>query len=91
METTELMIEKIVAAVAEPMATGRQTHYLRECLHHLVRMAKLEHSKAKRDAPLAINVPATYSAKKSKIATRQLLASLMTRQRKLDFEAHAPE
>jgi hypothetical protein len=87
-QMTEQMIEKIVAAVIGPVPAPRQAYYLREALHHLVRLAQCEQAlDAKRCSALASEVPSKSEAqRKSRAAARKLMTDLRSRQERLNFE-----
>jgi hypothetical protein len=89
---TEEMIEKIIVAVLGPGPTTRQSHYLRESLRHLVRMAQIEReADVKRCVALSIGMSQKPSAKKvNKAMTRKILTTFNSRQRRLDFQSDTP-
>lgn len=92
METTELMIEQIIGAVAGPVSSRKQTHYLRESLRHLVRAAKSEQARdVKRCVALSIGLHAVNGTGKTRKANRQFIDMLRSGQGSLNFESHAPD
>jgi hypothetical protein len=89
MQTCDQMIEEMVVAIAGPIGSARKAHHLKTSLQLLVRMAKAEYVlEMKMSVALAMGDMASGDDKrKSKAAARHLLASLQSKQRKLDFES----
>jgi hypothetical protein len=89
MRTTEEMIEKIVAAVIGPNQAPKQSHFLRESLRHLIRVAQLEkEADVKRCVALSVGMHGnTNPNKASKIITRKILTAANSKQARLNFQA----
>lgn len=90
--TTEKVIEEIVGTVMGPTHSRRQTHYLRESLRHLVRVAKSEQRyDVERCVALSVGLPAANDARKQKAVTRKFLATFLSRQGRLNFQTEAAD
>jgi hypothetical protein len=89
MRATEEMIEKIVITVVGTSAAARQSHFLRESLRHLVRLAQLEkEADVKRCVALSLGMAEPTNVRRvSKVVTRKLLTTLNSKQGRLDFQS----
>ena len=89
MQSTDAMIENIIVAIAGPNPSSRQIYFLRETLRQLVRLSKLEiEADMKRCVTLSVGTPGSNNARRvSKVVTRKILATLGSRQGRLDFQA----
>lgn len=89
MESTEKMIEEIVASVVEPGKKNiRRSYYLKESLHALVRLAQVEQM---TDMRQSVNLAAglTISAsdrRKGKAECKKLISMCQSKQNQLRFD-----
>lgn len=88
MQTTDQMIENMIVAIVGPLGSARQTYYLRTSLQLLMRTAKAEYAaEMKRSVALAVGDATTPEGKrKSRVVARKLLATLQSKQARLDFD-----
>ena len=88
MQTTDQMIEEMIIAILGQLRSAKQTYYLRNSLQLLTRMAKAEYAvEMKQSVALAVGPAMTAQGKrKSRVVARKLLATLQSKQARLDFE-----
>lgn len=88
MQTTDQMIQEMVVAIGGPNGSPRRMHYLKSSLNLLVCMAKAEYAgEIKNSVALAVDTTkAAEGRRKGKALARELLATLQSKQTRLDFE-----